>query len=671
MTEIKVAALDLRACLFEKMNLDYPGLEKVKKYYLDGYWDKAEVEYLEFRRKIVKDKKIIHPYYAMYMGDLYFNSSSCLDDRDMFVYMHPRDYNKFLKNIEPDPLRDKKLVIRRADRNYEKTKKEGGWGEPRFGNARAYIFAHRFTGEDKYIERGVIELRTLLNGTFLKRGDKCLDLLVPEIWAGRTLPDAYFGFLNHKAMTPEEHTMIVKGYVRLADVIFCEGILPRLNHVQNMFATASFGLFKASVIFPEFRNSPRWREQSLEWIEEIAKNHILEDGVWEEVSENYSYAVFVDFSKFMELCRVNKIKISSVVKKKYILFTEIFKKLSLPNGYIANFGDSTNHLHLNYIRKFLEHAYPKKSNDKAFKIQTDSSHLPDARMVIMRGGKGCNQRFMLFDYGPEWSHSPIEDCLAFSLFAYNEYVMPYAKKVTSRLLVNSVGIGESRKGKISLKKDIDYVSASKQLYTRESEPALGYSDNRDRTYRVLRDRKTGKIRRMDMPMVTKETYGRHTRELIFIKPYYWILVDRLVGMPENADIDQLFRLNSNHSVEVKDRVIISRGKTANLVIAHINGLKPKITLKNIKKGLSRGVKRATVVNFGYKHKEGGFVSTLLLCPFPNDWTPEIQEEKIDGTKDSSTKKIIVNAGEFKDIITLRYLKGKTLVDFKRKNFKNK
>jgi heparan-sulfate lyase len=651
MTEKKVMALDLRACLFEKMNLDYPGLEKVKKYYLDGYWDKAEVEYLEFRRKLVEEKKIVHPYFGMFIGDSY-------GDKFEIKYKHPRDYAKFLKEIEFDPLRHKKEVMIRADKNYEKTKKEGGWGEYRFGHARAYILANRFTGDDKYIKRGVIELRTLLNSTFLKRGDKPLDILIPGIWAGRFLPDAYFGFLNHKAMTPAEHMMIVKGYVRLADVLFCEGILPKLNHVQNMFATSSFGLFKASVIFPEFRNSPRWREQSLKWIKEIAKNHILDDGAWEEVSERYSYVIFVDFSKFMELCRVNKIRIDPIIKKRYVLFAEFMKKIMLPNSELSYFGDSEFTHHINSIRRFFELACLEKGSNKAFKIQTDSTHFPDARMVIMRGGKGDNQKFMLFDYGPQWSHT-YKDCLAFTLFAYNEYLIPYARKFTSRLLVNGVGIGESRKGKISLKKDIDYVLASKQLYTREPEPALGYSDNKDRTYRILRDRKTGKIRRMDMPMATKETYGRHTRELIFIKPYYWILVDRLIGMPENANIDQLFRLNPDHSAEVKDRVIVSRGKTANLVIAHINGPIPDITLKKIKKG--KRVKAASVANFGYKHKEGEFVSTLLLCPFPNDWTPEIQ-------KDSSTKKIIVNAGEFKDIITLRYLKGKTLVDFKRKNF---
>jgi hypothetical protein len=658
MTEIKVVALDLKACFFEKMNLDYPGLEKVKKHYLDGEWDKAEVEYLKFRRKLVEEKKIIYPYFGMFVGSW--------GSRAKITYNHPRDYVKFLKGIEWDPLRHKEQVLKWADESYEKTKKEGGWGDHRFSHARAYILANRFTGEDKYIKRGVIELRTLLNSPFFERGDKPTDIHVPGIWSSRFLPDAYFGFLNHKAMTPKEHMMIVKGYVRLADFLFCEGILPGLNHVQNMFATASVGLFKASVIFPEFRNSSRWREQSLKWIKEIFKNHILDDGAWEELAENYSYAVFMDLSSFIELCRVNKIKIDPIIKRKYMLFTEFMKAITLPNGELSYFGDH-DYQHINSIRRYVELAYPKKSSDKAFKIQTSSTHFPDARMVIMRGGKGDNQKFMFFDYGPQWSHT-YKDCLSFTLFAYNEYLVPYAthfKKITSRLLINGVGIGESRTGKISLKKDTDYVSASKQLYAREPEPALGYSDNRDRTYRILRDRKTGKIRRMNMPMATKETYGRHTRELIFIKPYYWILVDRLIGMPKNANIDQLFRLNPDHSAEVKDRVMISRGKTANLVIAHINGPIPDITFKKIKKVLKEKAKRASIANFGYKHKEGKFVSTLLICPFPNDWTPEIKEEKLDGSKNSLIKKIIVKAGGFKDIITLRYLKGKTSVMFKR------
>jgi hypothetical protein len=239
------------------------------------------------------------------------------------------------------------------------------------------------------------------------------------------------------------------------------------------------------------------------------------------------------------------------------------------------------------------------------------------------------------------------------------------------LLVNNVGIGESRTGKISLGKNIDYVSASKQLYTREPEPALQYSDNKDRTYRVLRDRKTGKIRRMDMPMVLKGSFGLHKRELVFIKPYYWILVDRLTGMPKNANIDQLFRLNPDHSAKIKGKVMISKGKTANLMISHINGPNPNIIFKDIGKSLKESrvkpKKISSVVNFGYKHKKGEFVSTFLICPFPNDWTPEVQEEKLDEAKNSSIKKITVKAGKFKDTITLKYLKGKTSVTFKRYN----
>ncbi len=110
------------------------------------------------------------------------------------------------------------------------------------------------------------------------------------------------------------------------------------------------------------------------------------------------------------------------------------------------------------------------------------------------------------------------------------------------------------------------------------------------------------------------------------------------------------------------------------MIAHIDGPNPQITFKNIAATSEEAkVKRANdpfAVSFGYKYKGGeaasnAFVSTLLICPFPNEWTPEIQKE--DNTKQSppSTRKIIIKAGEFKDDITLKYSKGKTSVTFKR------
>jgi len=564
-----------------------------------------------------------------------------------------------------------------ANENYDQTKKDGGWGDWRFDHARAYILAHKFTEDDKYIERGVAELRCLLNTLSFERGiNNSLDVLTPGIWAGRTLPDAYFGFLNHKAMTPQEHTLIVEGYTRLADALFCDGTIMKLNHVQNMFTTAAFGLFKASVIFPEFRNSSRWREQSLQWIKEIADNHILDDGAWEEVSQNYSYVVFVDFSKFIQLCRVNKIKIEPLIEQKYMLFAEFLNKVALPNGVLAIFGHSLEANHINFVRRFFELAYPEKCSDDRFKLHTKSTHFPDARMVIMRSGDGDEQRFMTFDYGPEWSHTD-NDCLGISLFAYKEYLIPNIgdmgvelPRLASRLLVNGVGLGEGRAGEVSLENDIDYASASKQLYAREPAPARGYA--KDFTYSILRDRKTGKIRRDDLRMASKDTFGLHTRELIFIKPYYWILVDWLTD--KNAHVEQFIRLNPEHSAKIKDNTMIAKGKTANLMITHIDGPNPQIAFKNITATSEEAkVKRANdpfAVSFGYKYKgveaaSNTFVSTLLICPFPKEWTPEIQKDESDKQRTSSIRKIIIKSGEFKDDVTLRYAKGKTSVTFKR------
>ena len=459
-----VMAMQLRVFFFEKMNLKYPGLEKVEKCYLDGNLDGAETEYLKFRRDIVEKKNIVHPYFCTDMGDPFTWS------RIEIKHKNPRDYAKFLQEIEPKEALHKETIMDWANENYDQSKKDGGWGDWRFDHARAYILAHKFTKDDKYIERGVAELRCLLNTLSFERGiNNGLDVLTPGIWAGRTLPDAYFGFLNHKAMTPQEHTMIVEGYTRLVDALFCDGTVMKLNHVQNMFTTAAFGLFKASVIFPEFRNSPRWREQSLQWIKEIADNHIFDDGAWEEVSQNYSYVIFVDFSKFIELCRANKIGIEPLIEQKYMLFAEFLNKVVLPSGVLAIFGHSLEANHINFVRRFFELAYPEKCSDDRFKLHKKSTHFSDARMVIMRNGDDENQRFMMFDYGPEWSHTD-NDCLGISLFAYKEYLIPNIgdmgvelPRLASRLLVNGVGLGEGRAGEVSLENDVDYASASKQL----------------------------------------------------------------------------------------------------------------------------------------------------------------------------------------------------------------
>ena len=177
------------------------------------------------------------------------------------------------------------------------------WDLSRFGFTYSLVRAYWRTGDERYPKRfwQLVEDWRLHNppqwGANWKCGQETSFRLMAWCFG-------LYGFLDSPATTAKRVSM-------LAQIVAVSGgrIEANLRHAlsqqNNHGVSEGMGLWTIGLLFPEFKDSARWREKGRAVLESLGKDLIYEDGTFAQHSANYQRLALHDYLWAMRLGTLN------------------------------------------------------------------------------------------------------------------------------------------------------------------------------------------------------------------------------------------------------------------------------------------------------------------------------------------------------------------------------
>ncbi len=374
---------------------------------------------------------------------------------------------------------------------------------------------------------------------------QCWRTIEAGIRMGRTWPEAWQLFLPSPHFSGDAMLTMVKSIPDHARHI------QRSRRTSNWAALECQGLFCAAVLFPEFRDSEKWRNAAVERMAQQLKWQVYPDGAQIELSTMYHQVTLGSVTGIMSLARLNNIPLPpeflATVEKMY----HFNMMMAAPNLTLPGLGDADT---LD-ARSWLAAApgfYPERQDFLYLASEraqgqvppATSCEFPYAGYYLMRTGWEAGDKYLLFDAGPFGYGHQHEDMLHFVLFsdshwhvvdpgnyAYDDSPMrQYVKSARGHNTVLVDGLEQNRR------RIHDEVALAREPLAHE-----WHTDARC-------DYAAGLYKYGFGP--EGAVRARHERAVFFLKPEYWVIFDRLEPEDEAEHRYQaLFHLDDEVAVE--------------------------------------------------------------------------------------------------------------------------
>ena len=333
--------------VFSKLNLDYPGLEKVKQHYEAGEHYLAAKELLEYYRW---RSNVVNPAVPLYVtasvvdinkADQALDYRFCVakfvetegdtDDKDVYYSFKNNSDGTINWGYKPD--------VEGVDREFLYQQHRHQWMEPQ---AKTYAY----TKNEAYFNNWVDVYSSWMakypcpNAPF--DDPKIYNLEPGYEWkalqpAERVLSQLNIipCYLNSPNFTPEWLTTVLNAFAESVEMI-------RMNYISegNIRATQGQAVVSAGILMPEFKNAEQWVTEGLQTMN--MDEQFLSDGVHVDLDLSYHIAAISDYMEVYNLAKANNrldILPSGYIEK-LTNAVSFVKDMIYPNYTIDNFNDT-------------------------------------------------------------------------------------------------------------------------------------------------------------------------------------------------------------------------------------------------------------------------------------------------------------------------------------------
>ena len=309
------------------------------------------------------------------------------------------------------------------------------------------------------------------------------------------------------------------------------------------------GLATAGIMLPEAKQSKEWRERGLLRLTEHMEKDILPDGGHSELTPSYHQWVLQQYANTAQLARVNGIDATGLTARHEKMYGWL-EKLSQPDSIVPPLGDTHDPLDIrddmatgalmynrpdfkflgarsgpaSWVWLFGADAFDKYAVMPSKKPDFTSVLLSDSKYAIMRSGWNVDDKYFLFNAAPvSFGHAHADKL----------EILAYA----GRTLLIDPGI-------------YSYGEPLSTSYFREAQAhngvmvdGKGVERSKDAASfaRLLAWQSTGAA---DLTAGDVNFDGFHVqRSVVFVKPGYAVVVDRVTGAPDDKsehDVSRLF-----------------------------------------------------------------------------------------------------------------------------------
>lgn len=443
--------------------------------------------------------------------------------------------------------------------------REWHWGINRHHHWSILADAYWATHDEKYarefveqLEDWIVNCPIVTDGTH--NASPSWRTLETGIRMQETWPYVYQHFLNSPNFTPR------------ANLLFMMSLVDHARHLEkyptyvNWLLMERNGLLHVSVLYPEIKESARWRKLAMESLSHELAKQVYADGFQHELTTTYHRVCIQNFREPLDTCKLNSIDFPSEYMSNLQKMYDALIYLGKPNGYVPATNDADARIDtvpesgkwadirsdmIDGAKRFdRQDMLYIAADGKEGKPPVESSHaFPFAGFYVMRNSWSKDSLYLIFDAGPFGAAHQHEDKLSFEAYAYGETLLydpgrfsyadplygPWIRSTAAHntCLVDGKGQGrahqpESEKTWISssvmgntwvIEKGFDYV---------EGKYDEGYGQNLDKS-------------------VT------HHRTVLFVRDRYWLIVDRFDGTNKHT-VNTLFHF-AQGEVEVNSETL--------------------------------------------------------------------------------------------------------------------
>ena len=543
--------------LLATLNLDAPGMEKVKAAAQPSGgqidWKAVQSAYLDYRRNACPARWGIMP------SDKPANPHQKDDPVADGILLHqiPNVYH-FPAPAVVDMGKDFDWTYDPVPRSSPAFSEEWTFGPiGRMEFWQTLASAYWLTGNEKYAAGWVDQLKD-----FAAKNPMHYDAIpgIPMLWRpldaairiSMSWPDAYFHFLQSPSFTPDANWLYLKLNYEHAQLLLHD--LKNPNRTGNWSTTECGGLYIIGALFPEFRDAPSWRQTSIDRLNLEFSRIVLPDGFEAELTPTYHFVSLDGFLRPLQMAKLNNLAIPDDFR------TKIMAMYRAPVLVMDQSGNDVPTNDSKILSAALEAGAGLKLGDdpllawaashgKKGQAPPDSTALPYAGFYAMRGGWKRDDLFLFFRGGPTGIGHQHEDMLEVVMRAWNKTLLfdpgtyPYDTSDWRRYT-----LGTASHNTIIVDGKWQHRGATQSPVTKPTgdpwvtTPLFDYVAG---TYDAGYQLSIHRSRPFD-PQTWKGTPDKsvsHTRRVLFLRPYYALVLDTLDGTG-NHTFDAHFHLDA-------------------------------------------------------------------------------------------------------------------------------
>ena len=536
--------------MFDQINLDYPGLEKVKAAYEKGNVVDAGKHLLEYYKNSnnapeLRKEQPAKTDKTVAEADTILNNVFVIQNvRGQVPYGDDGHRNWYYKGPNND--------------------REWAWLSNRHSQISSVLSTYFETGNPKYAQYIDAFLRDFIIKSMPYPAEKGTE----SIWRGlevaaraKVWSRIFYGLINSEYFSPSTQLLMLSSLPDHAHY-------NRNFHGGNNWLTMEISaLATIAANFPEYKKSDEWLEYSIAAMTESMKEQVYADGAQTELTSHYHNVSLRNFELFQEICDRANQPLPDFFKQTIENMYSYIAHAVRPDGFriLNNDGDrgSDRHIILEGAKKFNHTDWEYIATNGASGTEPSdgpSYFFPWAGQLISRSGYDANAHWSFFDMGPWGSGHQHNDKLHISISAYGKDLLvdagrfAYTGAVAEKFRPYARGSAGHNVILIDDKgQDAGPTHAKEPLgntYFKITDDFDYASNSFDRFIDVAGE-------------------AKHNRSVFYVRGEFWVVVDRIVT-DRPRKIDALWHWHPENEV-VQDKLTVKTNhKRGNLAVIPVS-----------------------------------------------------------------------------------------------------
>ena len=421
------------------------------------------------------------------------------------------------------------------------------------------------TGDEKYAKEWIAQLRDwvednpyLLTGT--GNNTPTWRTIEAGIRTAGSWQDTLQYFLASPSLTGDDLVMFIKSWIEHAHHLM-RITVEHPEHGGNWVTMECNGLGHLGVMLPEAKDSALWLKTAVDRMSLELGRQVYPDGAQKELTTGYHQVALINFVGLYRIAHLNGVELP----KPYLTALENLYNYNLramtPDRHLPPLNDAG----YTGVQRYLEEGAELFGRDdfrwaasggaEGQAVDYTSVAFPYAGQYVMRSGWAPEDRYLLYESGPYGIGHQHEDKLSMFAYGYGRPLLTeagtysydrskYRRYVLSTWAHNTVlvdGQGQHRNGlpdTYQTDQPVDNLWLHNDIFdAADGRYDSGYGPKRELT-------------------------STHERTVVFLRPDYWVVLDRLAGEGQHT-YETLWNLN-NDTAEQNPQTKAAWGTDANV-----------------------------------------------------------------------------------------------------------